>query len=1132
MKRIERLAADGIDGLAIAPARVRRSWLSRCSHAFISICILLVVLGGAGFLVLRNGVDSELLRNEAQTALTDILGKGATASIGSAALSLDQNSHVAMEAGNVSITDPEQGVEIKDIKSVRLGLAPLPLLGGKIRVAQLEVDGFSFDLPEAKGDGFWKSLPYDERGLVDFDAVSDQIFALMRRNLELLHQQNTQAIGIFNSTIRFKAGEAQYSIEVRKAQLLEDNGQIAMSGDIVWQGKTIRLDGKIDRAGKDDNLKDFVLNIHDIPVNFDPPPEVTEVLPDNQINPAHFELHGLARLSLSGQAAQQDRPQNLGAEFSVNDINMQVGRVEDVRGNLQLALEHQRGSAKIEVSHGALQLGGLQAKFHGAFGPEEAAADKAGDPAYRFEILTSSATSMPAESSDPPLSFATRISGRFLADQMRIEFANLDVQTEKGQLYGQGSMAFGNGSPEMIFFLRIPTMPVADAKHLWPIDVADGAREWVLKNLFGGTLKDSRIDVSLAAGRFNGPGLPPPLTGEEIKADFKVEETRFDVVGELPPVRDAYGEISVRGAYTTIKLLKGTAYTAQNRQANVSDGTLIIPWGPQRPVIATLDLGVSGKAAAIAEIAGKKPIDVLKNVPFSPGDVDGDVNSAIKVSFAVSKGAPPGTLKWNADIGFSNLGISKPVGGSMVSEAKGNIKVDQKAAVITADALLDGVPGKVVMTEPVDLSGPAKRDQTISLELDDKTRNKLLPGLNSIFSGPMSVTLGMIESGKRNVTANLGKTQIDLSWLGWRKGAGVPAKATFDLTQSETDNGKFDINNLVVTGDGFGVKGDLAIAKGDFQSADFSDIRLNRNDRLSLKASKGANGYRVTVRGSQYDARALIKQVSALDGKEGTGSKSKGPRIVVSAQLDNVSGFNGETFGNVNVSYESSGSRLSGVSVNAKTASGKDFVATNNDQGNARSISLQSNDAGAVLRFFDFYDKMRGGQITVGLAAQGNGPLRGQIDARNFAIVNEPRLAKIVSSPPPTGGTSLNQAVKRDIDVSRVDVERGFSLIEKGEGYLNLSRGVVRGPAVGTTFQGTLYDQRGNMSITGTFMPAYGVNRLFGELPILGAILGNGRDRGLIGITYKLTGSAKEPQVIVNPISVIAPGIFRSIFEF
>ena len=70
------------------------------------------------------------------------------------------------------------------------------------------------------------------------------------------------------------------------------------------------------------------------------------------------------------------------------------------------------------------------------------------------------------------------------------------------------------------------------------------------------------------------------------------------------------------------------------------------------------------------------------------------------------------------------------------------------------------------------------------------------------------------------------------------------------------------------------------------------------------------------------------------------------------------------------------------------------------------------------------------------------------------------------------------------------------------------------------------------MDITGTFMPAYGVNRLFGEIPLFGQILGNGRDRGLIGITFRLAGDSKSPQLQVNPISVIAPGIFRSIFEF
>ena len=99
-------------------------------------------------------------------------------------------------------------------------------------------------------------------------------------------------------------------------------------------------------------------------------------------------------------------------------------------------------------------------------------------------------------------------------------------------------------------------------------------------------------------------------------------------------------------------------------------------------------------------------------------------------------------------------------------------------------------------------------------------------------------------------------------------------------------------------------------------------------------------------------------------------------------------------------------------------------------------------------------------------------------------------------------------------------------------GSIAVDGGVVRGIDVGATFQGTVRDRNGNMDMTGTFMPAYGLNRLFGELPLIGVLLGNGRDRGLLGITFKLIGPFAKPNLTINPLSIIAPGVFRSIFEF
>ena len=129
-------------------------------------------------------------------------------------------------------------------------------------------------------------------------------------------------------------------------------------------------------------------------------------------------------------------------------------------------------------------------------------------------------------------------------------------------------------------------------------------------------------------------------------------------------------------------------------------------------------------------------------------------------------------------------------------------------------------------------------------------------------------------------------------------------------------------------------------------------------------------------------------------------------------------------------------------------------------------------------------------------------------------------------------GLRPDAAVRRNIDVSSEKFQRGFARVVVVNGVVALENGVVRGEQIGATFQGVLKDQNGNIDMTGTFMPAYGLNRLFGELPFIGIFLGNGRDRGLLGITFKLTGPTATPRLQINPLSLIAPGVFRQIFEF
>ncbi len=43
--------------------------------------------------------------------------------------------------------------------------------------------------------------------------------------------------------------------------------------------------------------------------------------------------------------------------------------------------------------------------------------------------------------------------------------------------------------------------------------------------------------------------------------------------------------------------------------------------------------------------------------------------------------------------------------------------------------------------------------------------------------------------------------------------------------------------------------------------------------------------------------------------------------------------------------------------------------------------------------------------------------------------------------------------------------------------------------------------------MSGTFVPMYGLNNMFGQIPIVGLIIGGGSNEGLIGVTYALVGT-------------------------
>ena len=61
--------------------------------------------------------------------------------------------------------------------------------------------------------------------------------------------------------------------------------------------------------------------------------------------------------------------------------------------------------------------------------------------------------------------------------------------------------------------------------------------------------------------------------------------------------------------------------------------------------------------------------------------------------------------------------------------------------------------------------------------------------------------------------------------------------------------------------------------------------------------------------------------------------------------------------------------------------------------------------------------------------------------------------------------------------------------------------------------------------------PAYTVNRIIGRIPIIGQILSGSRSDAALAATFSVSGAVSDPQIGVNPLAALVPGMVRDLFS-
>ncbi len=100
----------------------------------LSALVILVVVSVAGLVgLIEAGAFDAPLNARARTALEKAIGRNVTASVGSTVLRITSAGALALEARDVSVTEPDSATNMLETDSVSLSLDPLALFSGKDR---------------------------------------------------------------------------------------------------------------------------------------------------------------------------------------------------------------------------------------------------------------------------------------------------------------------------------------------------------------------------------------------------------------------------------------------------------------------------------------------------------------------------------------------------------------------------------------------------------------------------------------------------------------------------------------------------------------------------------------------------------------------------------------------------------------------------------------------------------------------------------------------------------------------------------------------------------------------------------------------------------------------------------------
>jgi len=714
-------------------------------------------------------------------------------------------------------------------------------------------------------------------------------------------------------------------------------------------------------------------------------------------------------------------------------------------------------------------------------------------------------------------------------DLISLENLTLNIDGPTFELTGQGDGFLGgratdDGAPVLTANLKGNGIDWKKLDGWWPETVAADSREWLIPNITSGIVEDLDATTKIRFAK----GETPSVWVEELGGTFKAHDLTVHYLRPMPPIEHGVATAKFDSKQFAARIQGGDVGTIK-----LGNGDLLITGLDQEDQFISVGGDVSSPLRDALVLLDHPRLGYASKLGLNRDTASGDAAVHLQFDFPAEKNLTFAKVKIGVTAKLTSVGLPKAMFDQDVTEGNLDLILSQNGMRIAGPLKFGGIPLDLQWLENFTDDAPFEQQIRAIGTVNADQRAAFGYETRPFFDGPAQTDLTYISyrDGRGRIDANFDLTQsiLTFDFAKWSKPAGQEGHGK--VAAEMRDKRIHHIPLFDVTAGDLKTAGKIDFdAEGKPSLVTMPALKYGRNALSDVGVAFKGDLIEVAIGSGDVDVEPWMepdgppKDDATLAREE---AETQRPFRLTAPNLKSVRVGEGRELQNVKVELYHDPMWWDVIDVSATLPGGAPLTVSYRPvEGGEHRLTAETTDAGAALRAIDLYDSIKGGTLKVTGKVKDDEPhrpLRGRIDSSSFRLINTPFFVRFLSVAALTGLVDV-------LSGEGFYFDGASARFTKTMGKIEVKKFRSAGPSIGLTSSGTIDLDRQTVDLDGVIVPAYAINSILGNIPLLGPLLQGGPGEGLFSAAYKISGDLNEPKIDVNPWTALAPGFLRDIF--